>query len=221
MKLSKIILAGTACAASVVVSAMEFPTLRLTPFRPKNEAAMPDPQSVTPPMASCAAPVRIHSNDLSPAASSTLFKGADTAPDVTSTSRTDRLRRRPEDTNGTVHQAFDLQRQLHDCQLREVEYQHRLADLERQMAQKNAVVAQAIREMNAARQELVTVKTQLEGWSKHMADLRERLRSVEADNRATTQTFVQLLQQFLQTEPDTPPQPLEREKLPAQTPAPK
>jgi len=219
MKLSKIIATGTACVASVVVSAMEFPTLRLTPSRPRGEAAAFESNQAAQPQASCAAPFSSNSHTPLPAGSALSFHGS--SRDLNANPSVDEERSKLQFHDGApeTQRVFDLQRQLHDCQLREVEYKHRLQDVERQLVQKNTMLAQAIREMNSTRQELIIVKTQLEGWSKNMNDLRERLRSTEADNRATTQTFVQLLQEFLQVEPNTPQQPLDREKMPLQAPS--
>ncbi len=115
-----------------------------------------------------------------------------------------------------TQRALDLQLELDEYKQREDEYKKRVAVLEREIEQKNAKFVEAIREMNSTRQELVAVKAQLEGWSQNMTDLREKIRSAEADNLATMQTIIQLLQQFLQVESDLKErsrEPLDLEKL--------
>ena len=71
-----------------------------------------------------------------------------------------------------------------------------------QIEQKNQRLVEAIEEMNITRQELISVRGQLERWSGNMNDLKDKIRSAEADNLATMQTIINLLQQFLQVDSD-------------------
>lgn len=115
-----------------------------------------------------------------------------------------------------TQKALQLQDELQAAKLREDELRGRVADLEKEIDQKNTRLVEAIREMNSTRQELISVRSQLESWAQNMAQLREKIKAAEADNLATMQTIIGLLQQFLQVESDMKErqrEPLDLEKL--------
>ena len=90
--------------------------------------------------------------------------------------------------------------------LREDVLRQRVAELEREVEHKNARMAEAVRVMNATRQELVVVKSQFENWSVHLAELRETVRTTESDNRVIMQSIIKLLEKFLQDDDPAKPQ---------------
>ena len=94
----------------------------------------------------------------------------------------------------------ELQQELDASKLREDVLRQRVAELERDVEQKNARLAEAVHVMNATRQELVVVKSQFEIWSVRLAELRETVRTAETDNRVIMQSIIKLLEQFLQDE---------------------
>ena len=230
MKQSTVVISGIACAAGVAVSAMELPTFKLTyPSRTQNadpsvmpaNATMPPgaiPGAMTmPPAPNSGGTTSMPSEpaylpNQGPPISATAFLNK--GPAVTGT----KLGLKPGET--ATARALELQQELDQYKSREDDYRKRVADLEKEIEQKNSRLVEAIREMNSTRQELVAVKSQLEGWSQNMTDLREKIRSAEADNLATMQTIIQLLQQFLQVESDLKErsrEPLDLEKLLDQT----
>ena len=105
----------------------------------------------------------------------------------------------PESTTGAPIQRA-LQQELDASKVREDVLRQRVAELERDVEQKNARLAEAVRVMNATRQELVVVKSQFEIWSVRLAELRETVRTAETDNRVIMQSIIKLLEQFLQDE---------------------
>lgn len=111
-----------------------------------------------------------------------------------------RLNLRPGQT--ATEKALELQQELADSNSREDELEARVAELEAEIARKDQRILQAIREMNATRNELIAVRGQLEEWSRVMDQLRERIKETEVENLATMQTIISLLQQFLQVEAD-------------------
>ncbi len=219
MKQSTVVFTGVACAAGVAVSAMELPTLKLSyPSRdrvvdsavtPASHTMPPSPVSGTGGSTSMPSdPAMLSFASQQPAVSSTAFLNK--GPYVVGT----KLGLKPGET--ATQRALDQQQELDDYKQREDEYKKRIVGLEKEIEQKNGRLVEAIREMNATRQELVAVKSQLEGWSQNMNELREKIRSAEADNLATMQTIIQLLQQFLQVESDMKErsrEPLDLEKL--------
>jgi len=98
--------------------------------------------------------------------------------------------------------ALEFKKELSESAKREADLKARVAELEVQIDQKNQRLVEAIEEMNVTRQELISVRGQLERWSGNMNDLKEKIRSAEADNLATMQTIINLLQQFLQVDSD-------------------
>lgn len=111
-----------------------------------------------------------------------------------------RLNLKPGQT--ATEKALELQEELQASSEREEALEGRVAELEVEIEKKNERIVQAIREMNATRNELIAVRGQLEAWATNMNELRSRIQSAEADNLATMQTIISLLQQFLQVESD-------------------
>ena len=93
-----------------------------------------------------------------------------------------------------------LQQELDTAKQREDVLRQRVAELEREVEHKNSRLTEAVRVMNATRQELVVVKSQFENWSVRFAELRETVRTAETDNRVLMQSIIKLLEQFLQAE---------------------
>lgn len=101
-----------------------------------------------------------------------------------------------------TEKALELMDELKDSQGREEELEARVVELDAEIEKKNQRIIQSIREMNATRQELIAVRGQLEVWAGNMNELRTKIESTEADNLATMQAIIALLQNFLQVEAD-------------------
>lgn len=98
-------------------------------------------------------------------------------------------------TNATSNEiAQRLQAELAANKLREEKLKLRVAELELQTEQQHSKLAVAAQEMKAARQELATTRTQVEKCAENVSQLREALKTSEADNQAVIQAIIQLLQ---------------------------
>lgn len=98
-------------------------------------------------------------------------------------------------TNATSNEiAQRLQAELAAYKLREEKLKLRVAELELQTEQQHSKLAVAAQEMKAARQELTTTRTQVEKCAENVSQLREALKTSEADNQAVIQAIIQLLQ---------------------------
>ncbi len=87
-----------------------------------------------------------------------------------------------------------LQAELAACKLREEKLRQRVSELEVQVEQKTARLTEAAQEMKATRQELASVRTQVEKCTENASQLRETLKTSETDNQAVIRAIIQVLQ---------------------------